>query len=60
MECILEKQSIEEFGEYLFDNTKECIAGRVHNISCDNDGFCNACGYQEENQNSNYLLEELL
>jgi hypothetical protein len=25
----------------------ECTENGTHLISCDNDGFCNECGYQE-------------
>lgn len=27
---------------------KECIKTGLHLINCDDDGFCNQCGHQEE------------
>ena len=34
-------------GNYLYKTVQECIASGEHLKSCDNDGYCNACGNQE-------------
>lgn len=33
---------------YRMETLKECIESGLHLTDCDNDGFCNHCGYQED------------
>jgi hypothetical protein len=32
------------------ENLKDCIKSGLHLSSCDDDGFCNHCGYQDNNE----------
>jgi len=43
----MEKQSIDEIEEYEHDSAEECKAAGTHGLSCDRDGYCNFCGYQD-------------
>lgn len=35
-------------GYYIYKTVQECIAAGEHLKSCDRDGYCNACGEQED------------
>lgn len=41
--------------EYL--KLSECIKSGLHLTDCDNDGFCNHCGYQDNDKNQ-YVISE--
>lgn len=34
--------------DYLYDSVAQCRAADAHLKSCDDDGYCNACGDQEQ------------
>lgn len=42
---------------YSYDNAIDCMIGDEHLKSCDDDGFCNACGYQDDQVNVNATNE---
>ena len=35
-------------GGYMYYTLEDCIESGEHLTSCDDDGFCNLCGNQEE------------
>jgi len=37
-----------ETGEYLYDSLEACRQSGGHLTSCDDDGYCTACGYQDD------------
>ena len=37
-----------DFWDFEYSNQEECIKSGGHLTKCDNDGYCNFCGYQDE------------
>ena len=36
---------------------RHCVLAKTHNIECDDDGFCQSCGYQLDDSNMQLLSE---
>ena len=43
---------------YWEDAVRECINSQIHLSSCDNDGYCNFCGFQESIEEFENLVED--
>jgi rubrerythrin len=47
--CISVENDMSEESTYLWDNVDDCKEAGNHLQSTDDDGFCNACGNQDDN-----------